>query len=106
MPAPIGPVDPSFATTGPEWQVEPVAPAAPAGQDGGGFAGALGRAVQGLQAEQAAAAEAVQGLATGATTDPTAAVMALERAQLSMQLASQIRTKATEAFTDVFHTQV
>ncbi len=104
MPAPIGPVDPSFVTTGPEWQVEPAAPAVPEG--GGGFAGALGQAVQSLQADQAAAAEAVQGLATGATTDPTAAVMALERAQLSMQLAAQIRTKATEAFTDVFHTQV
>ncbi len=100
------PVDAVYATTGPEWQVEPVAPAAPATSDGSGFAGALGQAVQSLQADQTAAAEAVQGLATGATTDPTAAVMALERAQLSMQLAAQIRTKATEAFTDVFHTQV
>ena len=100
------PVDPVFGTTGPEWQVEPVAPAAPAASEGGGFAGALGQAVRSLQADQTAAAEAVQGLATGRTTDPTAAVMALERAQLSMQLAAQIRTKATEAFADVFHTQV
>jgi flagellar hook-basal body complex protein FliE len=104
MPAPIAPVDPAFALTGPEWQVEPVAPAAPEG--GGGFAGALGQAVQSLQADQTAATQAVQGLATGEATDPTAAVMALERAQLSMQLAAQIRTKATEAFSDVFHTQV
>jgi flagellar hook-basal body complex protein FliE len=32
--------------------------------------------------------------------------MAVERAQLAMQLASQVRNKATEAFQDVFHTQV
>ncbi len=32
--------------------------------------------------------------------------MAVERAQLAMQLASQIRTKAVEAAKDIFHTQV
>jgi flagellar hook-basal body complex protein FliE len=32
--------------------------------------------------------------------------MAVERARLSMQLASTLRTKAVEAFSDVFHTQV
>ena len=32
--------------------------------------------------------------------------MAVERAQLSMQLASQIRTKLVEAAQDIFHTQV
>ena len=47
-----------------------------------------------------------QALATGQATDPTAVVMAVERAQLAMQLASQIRTKAVEAAQDIFHTQV
>jgi flagellar hook-basal body complex protein FliE len=32
--------------------------------------------------------------------------MAVERAQLSMQLASQLRTKGVEALNDIFHTQV
>ena len=32
--------------------------------------------------------------------------MAVERAQLSMQLASQIRDKAVEATQTIFHTQV
>ena len=49
---------------------------------------------------------AAQALATGEATDPTAVVMAVERAQLAMQLASQIRTKAVEAAQDIFHTQV
>jgi flagellar hook-basal body complex protein FliE len=33
-------------------------------------------------------------------------VMAVERARLSMQLASTLRNKAVEAVNDVFHTQV
>ena len=98
MPAPI---DPSFSVTGPEWSVgaAPEAPAAPAAS---GFADMLAK----LQGTQDDAAAAVQGMVTGESTDPTAAVMALERARLSMQLAGQIRTKAVEAFQDVFHTQV
>ena len=46
------------------------------------------------------------GLATGQATDPTAVVMAVERAQLAMQMASQIRTKAVEAAQTIFQTQV
>ena len=95
------PIDPSFAVTGPEWSVGTAAPAAPA-PAGTGFADMLAK----LQAPQDEAASAVQGMVTGESTDPTQAVMALERARLSMQLAGQIRTKAVEAFQDVFHTQV
>jgi flagellar hook-basal body complex protein FliE len=32
--------------------------------------------------------------------------MAVERARLEMQMASQVRTKAVEAFQEIFHTQV
>jgi flagellar hook-basal body complex protein FliE len=102
---PVVPVDPSFATTGAEWRVEPPAQAAPA-SDGSGFGGVLGQARQSLQADQTTASQAVQGMVAGTTEDPTKAVMALERARLSMQLASQIRTKGVEAAQDVFHTQV
>jgi flagellar hook-basal body complex protein FliE len=103
---PVVPVDPSFATSGAEWRVDPVAPAAPASGSNSGFGAALGQALQSLQADQAAATDAVQGMVAGTTDDPTKAVMALERARLSMQLASQIRTKAVEAAQDIFHTQV
>lgn len=99
------PIDPSFAVSGADWKVAPVDGPV---QDTGGasFSGALGKAVSGLQADQTAAAEASKALATGTATDQTSAVMALERARLSMQLASQIRTKAVEAFSDVMRTQV
>jgi flagellar hook-basal body complex protein FliE len=103
------PVDPSFAPVGPEWQIAGLpAPGAPAEAEpaGAGFGDMLGGALQSLSATQAEAAEAAQALATGQAEDPTAVVMAVERAQLAMQLASQIRTKAVEAAQDIFHTQV
>jgi flagellar hook-basal body complex protein FliE len=100
------PIDPSFAISGPEWQVGPVqAPSAAPGA-GQGFGAMLSQSVQSLQATQDQAASASQALATGQATDPTAVVMAVERAQLAMQLAGQIRTKAVEAAQDIFHTQV
>jgi flagellar hook-basal body complex protein FliE len=95
-------IDPSFAVSGAEWQIAPVEAPAQAGASGSGF----GNVLSGLQATQTEAAQAAQDLATGAATDPTAVVMAVERAQLSMQLASQIRTKAVEAVQTIFQTQV
>jgi flagellar hook-basal body complex protein FliE len=59
-----------------------------------------------LQTLQDQAADASQALATGQATDPTAVVMAVEKAQLAMQLASTVRTKAVDALSDVLHTQV
>ena len=59
-----------------------------------------------LEATQNDAAEASQALATGQATDPTAVVMAVERAQLVDAARLQIRTKAVEAVQDIFHTQV
>ena len=81
------PIDPTFAVSGAEWRIEPVAPAPQTGEAGG-----FGAMLESLTATQA--------------EDPTAVVMAVERAQLAMQLASQIRTKAVEAAQDIFHTQV
>jgi flagellar hook-basal body complex protein FliE len=97
-----GPIDPSFAVSGPEWQIGGVAPAPPAPTGASGF-GAL---LNGLADTQNEAAAQSQALATGQASDPTSVVMAVERAQLAMQLAGQIRTKAVEAAQDIFHTQV
>ena len=98
------PVDPSFALGGPEWQVGALE--APAQQSSGGFGAMIGQSLQSLQATQDQASQASMDLATGKATDPTAVVMAVERAQLAMQLASQIRTKAVEAAQTLFQTQV
>jgi flagellar hook-basal body complex protein FliE len=108
----ILPVDPSFAVNGPEWNVGsvgsvggPIDPASQGAQPQG-FGGMLTNAISQLDQSQTQAAGAAQTLVDGTATDPSQVVMQVERAQLAMQLASQIRTKAVEAYQDVFHTQV
>lgn len=107
------PIDPSMLTSGAEWNVGSVDGSAGAGAGaaapsggGSGFGSMLTDQLGKLEATQNDAAKASQDLATGQASDPEAVVMAVERARLSMQLASTLRTKAVEAFTDVFHTQV
>jgi flagellar hook-basal body complex protein FliE len=101
---PLVPTDAAFAVTGPEWQVG--APAAEAARPAEGFGRALADAVSGLGAAQETASAAARDLATGRTDDLTATVMAVERARLGMELASQVRTRLVEAAQDVLHTQV
>ena len=100
------PIDPSFSVSGAEWQIGGTSPAAAPAPASGGFGPMLSNSIKGLTDSQNEAAGAAQALATGQASDPTAVVMAVERAQLAMQLASQIRTKAVEAAQDIFHTQV
>ena len=100
-------IDPSFAVSGSEWQVQPVEGVQPAGDaTGSDFGSMLGDSISALARTQNDAASQAQALATGQADDPTAVVMAVERAQLSMQLAGQIRNKAVEAAQEIFRTQV
>jgi flagellar hook-basal body complex protein FliE len=99
-------IDPTFAVSGAEWQIGAVEAPAEAGATGSGAGSGFGKMLSGLQATQTDAAQAAQDLATGQATDPTAVVMAVERAQLSMQLASQIRNKSVEAVQTIFSTQI
>ena len=108
---PIPPINP----TGSEWSIGGISTpndlsqldqtaTQPAG--GQGFGGMLSNAISSLEQTQTDAAGASQSLVAGTATDPTQVVMSVERARLAMQLASQIRNKAVEAYTDIFHTQV
>lgn len=106
------PIDPTMAVNGADWQIGSIGSvdgagagaAAPA--SGSGFGGMLANQIGQLEGLQQNAATASHQLATGQATDPSQTVMAIERAQLAMQLASQIRTKGVEALQDIFHTQV
>lgn len=98
------PVDASFAVSGAEWSVGLAEPTAPAPT--GDFAGALAQQIGNLESLQQDASSAARDLATGTSADPEAAVMAVERARLAMQLAAQIRTKSVDALQDIFHTSV
>jgi flagellar hook-basal body complex protein FliE len=77
-----------------------------AGGEAGGFGGQLTEAISSLEQTQNSASSASQALATGSVSDPETAVVTVEDAQLAMELASQIRNKATEAATTIFNTQV
>ncbi len=113
------------AATGPEWQIAlpsdaPSGGAADGGipigggtegvsgvSDGGqGFGGMLADQVKSLQGLQDDAASQSQALATGQAEDVSQVVMSVERAQLAMQLAAQLRDKGVESFQEIFRTQV
>jgi flagellar hook-basal body complex protein FliE len=70
------------------------------------FGDALGQQIQNLTDLQVRAADASTALANGTATDASSVVIAVEKAQLAMQLAGQIRTRASEAISDIFHTQI
>jgi flagellar hook-basal body complex protein FliE len=70
------------------------------------FGSALTEAISSLESSQTSSDAASQALATGTVTDPEQAVTTVEDASLEMQLAAQIRTKATEAVQTIFQTQV
>jgi flagellar hook-basal body complex protein FliE len=109
---PTIPVDPSFAVSGGDWSVAGLGDGGiptqqPGASDGASnFGGMLADQIGALEKMQTEAAEGSRALAAGTAADPTEVVMAVERARLSMQLASQIRTKAVESIQDIFHTQV
>ena len=98
--------------SGGEWAVEKAAADQAATQNAaaadpsGGFGSMLSGAIDNLQQTQVNAAQQSQALATGQTQDVTSVVTAVQEASLSMQLASQVRNKATEAYSEIFHTQV
>ena len=70
-----------------------------------GAVGAPGMGEWALPKVGGAAAQS-QALATGQTQDVTSVVTAVQEASLSMQLASQVRNKAVEAYSEIFRTQV
>ncbi|HEX4115533.1 MAG TPA: flagellar hook-basal body complex protein FliE [Solirubrobacteraceae bacterium] len=79
------------------------------GSTGGGsssFGGELSEAISSLEGTQLSADSAAQSLATGTAKDPESAVVTVEDAQMAMDLASQLRSKAVEAAQNIFQTQV
>jgi flagellar hook-basal body complex protein FliE len=117
----IAAIDPSMvAGLGDQWQTPDVTqlpgsdfqtPAVDGvGEVGGGDSGGVGQLLSNeigkLSELQTNAAEQAQALATGTATDPVTAVMAVEKAQMAMQFAGQIRTRGAEALTEIFRTQI
>ena len=91
---------------GPQQSVGPTKSAQGPNDPAGGFGSMLTNAIGDLEKTQNAAAAQSQALATGQTNDLSSVITAVQEAQLSMQLASQVRNKAVEAYTEIFHTQI
>lgn len=73
--------------------------AAPEGSEGS-FAGTLGRVVDAVESSEAQANTAVTGMLSG-TTDVHDAMIALQRADLTLQFSVQIRNKLVQAYQDI-----
>jgi flagellar hook-basal body complex protein FliE len=70
-----------------------------------GFADALAALVDGAEKDAATANEAVAGM-LNQNTDVHDAMIALQRAELSLQLAVQIRNKLVQAYNDIMRMPV
>jgi flagellar hook-basal body complex protein FliE len=107
-------IDPTMAIEQTEWTVPgigqldlgPEFNVTPQVEGSSGFGSMLGKQIGRLQELQDEAATQGQALASGNAADPTSVVMAVDRARLSMQLASQLRERGTTALTEVLRTQV
>ena len=73
---------------------------------GGGFGKALADAIGGVNDQINNASDQAQQLATGQTSDLTGVVMATEQASIELEVASQVRNKAVEAYQQIFGMQV
>ena len=69
---------------------------------GGGFSDALGRVVSAVESTEAQANTAVSGMLSG-STDVHDAMIALQRADLTLQFSVQIRNKLVQAYNEIMH---
>jgi flagellar hook-basal body complex protein FliE len=103
---PVPPITPPI-TLGPEFSVPGLAQTAqPEEASGGSFGSALVEQLGKLGELEQDAATQSQALASGQAEDVTSVVMAVERASLALQLATQVRNKAVDAYHEIFRMQV
>jgi flagellar hook-basal body complex protein FliE len=81
-------------------------PPAPTAATGDGFGEALGRALADVNATQLRGEAAALALAEGRTVDTAAALVTIEKANLTFQFALQIRNKLLEAYQELMRLPV
>ena len=100
----------SQATLGPEFAIPSVGGTTTgAGEESsgvGGFGEALGGAFDKLVETQQTAIQQSEALALGQAPDIQTVAIDIERANLSIQLATQVRNRAVDAYHEIFRMQV
>ena len=94
---------------GPSASLTPASVASPTatpGTSGSSFSDMLVGQIQNLNQLQTTAAADSQALATGQATDIASVVSDVEKASLAIQLATQVRNKAVDAYQELFRMQV
>lgn len=89
---PFGPIGATDAASG---------AAAPATDAPGGFAGMLTNALGGLNDQLTSSEKLSEQAATGGLTDPTEALVAVEKADLAFNTAVQVRNKLVEGWQEL-----
>lgn len=77
----------------------------PAASSGPGFAEALGKVVEAVESTESQADTAVTGMLSG-KTDVHDAMIALQRADLTLQFSVQIRNKLVQAYNEIMRMPV
>lgn len=75
-------------------------------EQAGGFGEVLRGKLGELNASQSTADQAAQDLATGDVDDIARTMMQVEQANVSLQLATQLRNKAVEAYQEILRMQI
>jgi flagellar hook-basal body complex protein FliE len=78
----------------------------PSSGSGGGFGSMLTGAISSLNDSQNTASSDSVALATGQASDVTSVVSDVEKANLEMQLAVQVRNKAVDAYEEIMRMQI
>jgi len=101
MALPIGSALPSPSAS----PLKPGAAAAGIGASDAGFGDAIGKLVGDVESTETEANAAVTQMLDG-TADPHEAMIALQRAEFSLQLAVQVRNKLVQAYQDIMRMPV
>jgi flagellar hook-basal body complex protein FliE len=71
-----------------------------------GFASMLANKISSLGAEQTSASNEMNAVATGKVDDVAQSMVRIEQANVSLQMATQVRNKVIEAYQDVIRMQI
>jgi flagellar hook-basal body complex protein FliE len=101
--SPIPPIQPPASLVSGAANAAPAAGAGSAFQD---FGSLLSQAIDSINGTQAAADTAATQVLTGQSQDLSGAMIAMQKATVTFDLATQVRDKTLDAYNELMHTQM